>query len=144
MAELQLKPEEALVKKFNVNWIVRNWAFPLIGVSFKSGVLFLTSERIVLHRRPTFLFYLMGAFAYRAKGRPAFDIPLRQLKEIHKQKASMLGPSLRLVTVDGQVYVFVIKIKEWTEALRETLSHYHGLQLMARGDSHWVVEAALQ
>jgi hypothetical protein len=144
MADLEMKSGETFVKKFNVNLIVKNWILPVIGVSFKSGVLFLTSQRIVLHKRATILFYLLGAFAYGAKGQLAFDISLRQLKEIHKQKAGMLGPSLRLITIDGGEYVFVIKITEWIKALRETLAQHHGLRLISHGDSHWVIEGTVR
>jgi len=142
MAELKLNSGETFVKRLNVNYVEKNWAFPIIGLSFKSGVLFLTSERIVLHKRSTLFFYLGGALAYSSNGNFAFDIPLKKLKKLHKKKAGLLGNAICVVTCDGNEYLFVIKSGEFIKALKDTLAAHHKSRLIRDADSHWVIETA--
>lgn len=142
MAELMLNPGETFVKRLNVNYVVKNWAFPIIGISFKSGILFLTSERIVLHKRSTLLFYLGGVLAYASNGKFAFEIPLKQLRELHRKKVGLLGSALRVVTRDGNEHLFVIKSGEFIKALEDSLAAHHKSRLICDADSHWIIETA--
>ena len=134
--------KEAFVKKLNINYIKRNWVFPIIGLTFKSGVLVLTADRIIVNIRNTWLFYLAGVFAYKSDGKFAFDIPLGQLKELYRKKAGLLGKAICIVTRDGKAYRFVIKSGEFLKALEDTLAEHHKSRLSQDADSHWVVEAA--
>ncbi len=134
--------KEAFIKKLNINYIKRNWAFPIIGLTFKSGVLVLTADRIIVNIRNTWLFYLKGALAYTSEGKFAFDIPLGQLKELYRKKAGLLGKAICVVTREGKEHRFVINSSEFLKALEEALAAHHKSRLIQDADSHWVIETA--
>jgi hypothetical protein len=140
MAQPQLAPGESLIKELTANHIVKNWAFPVIGLTFKSGRLFLTSQRIVFHRRPTLLFFLAGFLAYSSSGKFALDIPLSLVKEISRRRAGLLGPALCVTTHDGNEHVFVVRSSQFIDGLQEAVATHLGSRLALDGDSHWVVQ----
>lgn len=140
MAELQLASGEVLVEKMVGNLITRDWAFPLIGFSFKSGMVFLTSERIVYHQRPTALIYLGGLLAYFSKGRFEFDIPLVSIERLTMKSNWLLGRSLLISRRSGNPRQVIVKLDQFIEALGSTLSAHHGRRLVPHGKSEWVVQ----
>jgi hypothetical protein len=133
MANIQLSPDETLIKE--------SMTFRIVGkINNKQGTLFLTSKRLVFHKRPWWTHGLIGVFSLLLKGKFEFEIPLSMVSEIAKTKFGFNKNVLTVKAADGSEYRFVVKFVDWLDALKNTYIAYSTLRLMEDGEGKWKVK----
>jgi hypothetical protein len=133
MANIKLNAGEVLIKENMANCIISK-------MSAKQGTLFLTSERLVFHKRSMFSYMLVGVFSYLSKGKFDFDIPLTAISAVIKAKHGFNSKVFCIKTADNKEYKFVVKFDDWFEALQNTYIAYMQIRLTEDGEKRWIIK----
>ena len=133
MANIKLIAGEILIKQSLANCMVGK-------MRAKQGTLFLTSERLVYHKRSMFSYMMIGLLSYLSKGKFDFEIPLDSISEISKTKYGFNSKIFCVKTRDDKEYKFVIKFNDWLEAVKNTYIAYSPLNLLEDGEKKWIVK----
>jgi hypothetical protein len=133
MANIQLNSDEVLIKESMANRIEGK-------MNVKQGTLFLTSKRLVFHKRQWWAHGLIGVFSLLLKGKFEFEIPLNMVSEIAKTKYGFNKNIFTVKAANGSEYRFVVKFADWLDALKNTYIAHTTLRLMENGEEKWKIK----
>lgn len=133
MANVMLNSGENLLKEASAS-VVRG------KLKVDQGTCFLTTQRLVFHKRGMGTFILFGIFSFLSKGKFDFDIPLTDMKGLSRSKHGLSKNILCIETANGKEYKFALKFDDWFDAIKNTLLAHHQLRLVEEGEQRWTVQ----